>query len=284
MEFVQLNLTFENRDWLLPVSDFFLGQEVLSVEVMADKPSMTILLRPGMDHPSLMARFATYRDIIGIPEPETTSGLLPDTDWVSVFKQHFRRFRMNRYVHVVPEWEATDTDRSSPDTIVVEPGQAFGTGLHPTTALAAEYVAEYVDAQPACSLLDVGTGSGILAILALKRGAGPVIAFDVDPLCADAIHHHLSLNGRTDHDVMGFVGTHDALGMSGNADLVVINIIETIIRRILPDILEWVGDRVVLSGVLERDAIAFEQFIRELGLKVLDTRTRSEWICYLCER
>jgi len=282
MAWTQLILTFHNRDWLEPVSDFFVGAGALAAEIDGRTPQVTVLFHPETDLESVLARFRTFREAVNLPEPGYRRQTLADADWVATFREHFRPFQMNRFLKVVPSWEA-DASSASPTTLVVDPGQAFGTGLHPTTALAAEFVWETVTADPPDKVLDIGCGTGILSITALKAGAAHAIACDIDPLCSDAIHRHLQLNRIPRGQVTAFIGSADAL-RPGSFKLVVINIIESVIRQILPVVQESIADRLIISGVLAEAADTFTNYLSSQGFVVEQTRFREEWAAFYCRR
>ncbi len=283
MTFINLILTFDNRDWLASVSDFFMGAGALSVEIREKTPTLTAMVRNRNQADELLDRFRTFADMMGFTEPAVDFQTVTDTDWIAAFRSHFASFQMTPDLYIVPEWEAGEEHRNDPGTIVVDPGQAFGTGLHPTTALAAQFLVEAVRASGSPSLLDVGCGSGILSVAAAKNGAEEITAFDVDPLCSYAVQRHVQLNNLPFETMRMFVGTHQSLKLDKPVDLMVINIIESVIRSILPDIKHLVGGSLVLSGILQEDAPAFVSWLQESRFKTTRHTVRDEWAAFQCE-
>lgn len=283
MTFTNLILTFDNRDWLGPVSDFFMGTGALSVEILEKSPVLTVLTNGDNHADQLLERFTAFRRLMEFQSPDVSRKTLTDTDWIAAFRSHFTPFQMSRSLKVIPEWEATEQDRGSPRAIVVDPGQAFGTGLHATTALAAQFLVDTVPRKRSFTMMDVGCGSGILSIAGAKNGAAQIIAFDVDPLCSRAVHRHAALNHIPPERILTYIGTHQSLGKTEPVDVLVINIIETVIRDILPDIRHLAGKTVIISGVLNQDAPGFVAWLEGLGLKTIKQAVREEWAAVCCE-
>ncbi len=283
MTFINLILTFENRDWLAPVSDFFMGAGALSVEIRGKSPTLTVLARDGKHADELLQRCLAFGELMGFETADIERETLTDTDWIAAFRAHFESFHMTPDLKVMPEWDAGEQDRRAQDTIVVDPGQAFGTGLHPTTALAADFLLNVMKETDSRTVMDVGCGSGILSVIASKNGAASVLAFDIDPLCSHAVQHHALLNNLMSGQIRMFVGTHRSLNVKHPADVVVINIIESVIRAVLPEIRHLVGGTLILSGVLQSDAPAFIAWLRDMGFNTINQTVREEWAAFQCE-
>lgn len=283
---LQLTLTFENRDWLLPLSDFLMGIGVASVEIQMNSPVLQVILLPFKNPEKIIQAIGEFCGNLSIPIPGITLKTLENQDWMAVFRKHFAPFAMNRNSFIVPSWlkEEYPGTVEGKQVIVVEPGQAFGTGLHATTALAADMVTDYGKGHPGFTMIDAGSGSGILSLIAEKNGADKIVAFDVDPLCSTAMATHLSLNRSAIEKFHFFIGTEAAIRPDTKVDLIVINIIETIIRRILPSLSRMATDQLILSGILKRDTESFIHFVNKQGFRVLEQDTRDEWIAFRCEK
>jgi ribosomal protein L11 methyltransferase len=212
--------------------------------------------------------------------PEET---VEDKDWVEVFKQHFVPFEMNEKFFVVPDWEKDNYQQyhNNKQVIVIEPGQAFGTGLHPTTSLASLLIAKYSENNKDYSLLDAGTGSGILSVVAKKTGAKKITAYDIDPVCEESFKKHFKLNGLTMDNITFFTGTEKKL-KGEKFDVVVINIIEKIIRNILPDLKTKVKDKLILSGLLAEHYPEFKKFLTEHNIEIIEKKEKENWVALLC--
>ena len=259
---------------------------VNSVEINEVTSQITILLRGGIDENMVIDKVHSFCHELRISIPQTVISELKNCDWVAQFRKHFHPFAMNDYIQIVPSWESSayDDSENGRQMIVVEPGQAFGTGLHATTALAAQLLIEYAVKHRSFSVLDVGTGSGILSIIAEKNGASSVTAFDIDPLCSNAFTTHLKLNDCNPTHFDMFVGTAHALRPGFATDLVVMNAIETIIRKVLPNLISTIRGDLILTGVLKQDADEFTEYLNGLEFRVIEHRTRDEWSAFVCRK
>ena len=285
-ELLQITITFINRDWLLPLSDFLMGMGAASVEIQVKSPVLQVILPPFKDPKNLLQAMDVFLESLAIPRPEIALKQLENQDWTAVFRKHFTPFAMNRNSYIVPSWLKKEYSEifNGKQVVIVEPGQAFGTGLHASTALAADMITDYGKKHPGFTMIDAGTGSGILSIIAERNGADQIIAFDIDPLCSNAMTTHLSLNRSTIEKFHFFIGTEAAIRPETEVDLVVINIIETIIRQILPSLARMSTDQLILSGILKRDAESFIHFLNKQGFSVVDQEIRDEWIAFRCEK
>ena len=285
-EFPQLTFTFANRDWLLPLSDFLMGIGAASVEIQQNRPVVKVILTHSKKPETIVQAMNSFCENMDIPSPVIAIEQLQEGDWMAVFREHFTPFTMNRNTFVVPSWLKEDYGKTVEGklVVIVEPGQAFGTGLHATTALAADMITKYGKIHPGFTMIDVGTGCGILSIIAEKNGANEIVAFDIDPLCSVALVTHLSLNRSEPEKFRLFVGTEAALRKDTKVELIVINIIETIIRKILPTLAKMAADQLILSGILNRDTEPFIHFINEHGFSVVEQEIRDDWVAFRCER
>jgi ribosomal protein L11 methyltransferase len=214
----------------------------------------------------------------------TGSGLLAmrelaEESWAHSWKQYFHPLRVGRHFIVAPTWEKADV---GPDDqlILLDPGMAFGTGQHGTTQLCLAWL-EDLPAEGK-SLLDVGTGSGILAIGAAMRGFGPLVACDTDPLAVSVTAENLELNHVTGVELI--VGGLEAV--SGTYDVVVANILAEVIIDLAP---QWApkmkpGAHLVCSGIITRKADDVADALRQHGLEVLARRDQGEWVALLARK
>jgi len=200
-----------------------------------------------------------------------------DTDWSTAWRARIRSTRVGR-LWVGPPWEAPPDGTVA---LTIEPKMAFGTGDHPTTALCLAAVEAFCAAHPGGSVLDVGTGTGVLALMARKLGAGRVVGVDNDPMSVSLAGENALLNGVTGVELSG--ATLDEV--EGRFDLVVANILANTLVEFAPALVRHTGGRLVLAGVLvqqedevrdafERAGAIFEGGARSGDWVRLDLRVR----------
>lgn len=241
---------------------------------------------PGWTHSRVVALLEPDADIaillgaacaaVGLSEtPAWVVDPVEEQNWVQLTQSQFDPIRVSDRLWIVPSWH------ESPDpaavNLILDPGMAFGTGSHPTTRLCLEWLERNVSA--ACSVLDYGCGSGILAIAAARLGAGKVAGVDIDPLAVDAARANAERNS------VEALFADSAAPVAGQYDLVVANILSNPLRVLAPAICAHVrsGGRLALSGILREQA---EEIIgiyaQWLPLQVADTR--EDWVCLSGEK
>ena len=208
------------------------------------------------------------RDLL--PGVSLARAILPPQDWSVSWRASIKPVRVGR-LWVGPPWE-----NPQPDTIpvVIEPKMAFGTGDHPTTVLCLEAIDEYLESHRGSELLDVGTGSGVLAIAAKKLGARRVVAVDTDPIAVATAKENALRNGTADVDfVLGTVET-----VSDSFDLVVSNILANTLVELAPKLAAATRRRLVLAGILvEQQQEVVEAQLRH-ALELCHVEQRGEWV------
>jgi ribosomal protein L11 methyltransferase len=177
-----------------------------------------------------------------VPDARGAFGEAPDTDWSMAWRSQIRSTRVGR-LWVGPPWETAPEGTVS---LVIEPKMAFGTGDHPTTALCLAAVDVFCAAHPGGSVLDVGTGTGVLALMARKLGAGRVVGVDNDPMSVTLARENAALNGIAGVELSG--ATLDAI--DGRFDLVIANILANTLVELAPALVAHTRGRLVLAGVL----------------------------------
>ena len=242
------------------------------------------------DSPGLRRRVAEILYHMGrlYPIPEPVFRELADEDWANAWKDHYRPFRLGRRLKIWPTWlprESDDDVRPDDIVLVLDPGMAFGTGLHPTTQGCLRALEDIVE--PGISVLDAGTGSGILAIAAAKLGATEVAAFDTDSLAVRATVENAAQNG-VQHLLHVWRGELDSVRVEESRqswDVVVANILAPVIIQLLRDdgLLDYVAPdgRLILSGIIMEQGPAVEGAIAEAGGQVIRTITAGDWVTYI---
>ncbi|MCB6201048.1 50S ribosomal protein L11 methyltransferase [Extibacter muris] len=206
-----------------------------------------------------------------------------DVDWVNNWKQYFHQFTIDDIL-VIPSWEEVEEKDSGRLVIHIDPGTAFGTGMHETTQLCIRQLRKYVE--PDTQILDVGCGSGILGMLALKFGAAYSVGTDLDPCAIDATHENMEANGigREQYEVM--IGNiiddsriQEQVGY-GRYDIVAANILADVLVPLTPVILPHLkpGGIYITSGIIEEKEAAVVEAVEAAGLAVLEINHQGEWV------
>lgn len=203
-------------------------------------------------------------------------------DWSNSWKSHFKPLRVGERILVVPTWE--DVTPEPNDLVLrIDPGMAFGTGGHETTRLCLELVEQVMTAgagSTALSVLDLGTGSGILAMAASRLGAQRVLAVDIDPEAVEVARENLALNGLLE---LVECDTLPLESISETFNIILANILAEELVRLAPSLLTCLasGGLLVLSGILaEKEALVRDGF-DPLGLEYCETRRAGEWVALM---
>ncbi len=251
----------------------------------ADAPDIYCvrLYYPAVDDPlalchQVQAELAALPALVPGWEPDMpVVSTVAQQDWAEGWKQHFSASRFGRRLIVKPTWEELPV--AADDVVVsLDPGMAFGTGSHETTRLCLQALAELYDAAPRARLLDVGTGSGILAIAAVRLGATTVVANDIDPEACVVARENAGLNGVADQ-----IDITDAPleALTGTYDVVIANILAEENVRLAPHLLAHLapGGSLLLSGILrEKEGLVRDGFA-PLALTGPEVHYDAEWCC-----
>ncbi|AOI91165.1 50S ribosomal protein L11 methyltransferase [Burkholderia pseudomultivorans] len=269
LELGALSVSVEDADADTPDEQPLFGEPGLVPERTAWQHSRVVaLLSPDHEPAVLLAAAANE---IGVAElPKFTVREVEEQDWVRLTQSQFDPIPVGERIWVVPSWH----DAPDPDALILEldPGLAFGTGSHPTTRLCMEWLEQSV--QPGQSVLDYGCGSGILAILAKKCGANPVVGIDIDPQAVESARQNSERN-RADVTY----GLPDACP-AGEFDIVVANILSNPLKLMASMLASKVkpGGRIALSGVLARQADEVAAvYARYVDISVW--REHEGWVC-----
>ena len=243
-------------------------------EENADREKVLTELREGL------AELASYVDV---GEGAVTESSTQEEDWINNWKEYFHRFYVDDIL-IEPTWEADGAAEETAAMVLrIDPGTAFGTGAHESTQLAIRAIRRYV--KPGDVMLDVGTGSGILGIVALKSGASHVFGTDLDPNTLPAIEDNLRQNGIEDADferVLGDIASDGAVQEAAGFaryDLAVANIIAEILAGITPKIPRHLkkGGLYITSGILTEKEEIIIRAAEAAGMTVKSVERMGEW-------
>lgn len=217
-----------------------------------------------------------------IPAPEFNT--VKEEDWADAWKRGYHPIRVGKKLYIKPAWTEVET---SPGDIVIEmdPGMAFGTGTHPTTQLCLRACEWF--AQPGLSMVDIGTGSGILAIAAAKLGCYKVLAVDTDPVAVRMAQENVERNGVADIVTVQQGSVETLQGTARHFDLAMANLTAKIILKLVPEGLQnavWPGSKMVFSGIIEEQAQEVIEALESIDLEVLGQRQIDDWVMLITQR
>ena len=264
-------------DGIAYLSFFVEEKEDGSLEVLGERTDAEAVLE------QVRQELEDLRQFCDIGEGSVTLDETEDIDWINNWKQYFHQFYIDDIL-VIPSWEdvkAEDRDRM---VLHIDPGTAFGTGMHETTQLCVRQLRKYMT--PGARLLDVGTGSGILSILSLMFGAGHAVGTDLDPCAVEAVAANSEANGIdpsrfemltgniiTDQEVRDRVGY-------GGYDIVAANILAEVLVPLTPVIVDQLkpGGIYITSGIIDDREETVAEAVKAAGLKVLEVNRQGEWV------
>lgn len=222
------------------------------------------------------------RGVTDIGDGTVTESETADEDWANNWKRYFHKFTV-RDVTVIPSWEKDESERNGNLTLYIDPGSAFGTGKHETTQLCMRSIRGNVSGGE--RMLDIGCGSGILGLLAVKSNARHVDFVDIDPAVRDAVAKNMAANGVSEdrYDVFICDMTDERAIPQEIArekyDIVTANILAEVLLKLMPRASRLVksGGLYITSGILNEKAKRIEEAMREAGFKDIKTETEGEW-------
>ena len=218
-----------------------------------------------------------------IGEGSVTVDETEDIDWINNWKQYFHQFYIDDIL-VIPSWESVSVEDADKMVLHIDPGTAFGTGMHETTQLCIRQLRKYVTSET--ELLDVGTGSGILAILSLMFGAKHAVGTDLDVCAAEAVSQNCEANGidpeRFEMMIGNIISDRDVRDKVGydRYDIVVANILADVLVLLTPVIIDQlkVGGIYITSGIIDDKEETVVEAVKAAGLTVLDVTYQGEWV------
>lgn len=209
-----------------------------------------------------------------------------DTDWINNWKQYFHQFRIDDIL-CIPSWETPQAEEGEEPALVfhIDPGTAFGTGMHETTQLCVRQIRRFLT--PGTRLLDIGTGSGILGILSLMLGAGHVVGTDLDPCSVPAVQDNLAANGVDPAafemilgNLVDDLAVQERVGFA-QYDIVAANILPSVLVPLMPAAVRAMkpGAVCITSGIIEGSEAQVAAAMQAAGLELLDITAQGEWRC-----
>ena len=245
------------------------------LEEDADKESILRDVRNALEE------LRTFMDIGEgtIEESETE-----DKDWINNWKEFFHQFYVDDIL-IVPSWEEVKEEDKDKMILHIDPGTAFGTGMHETTQLVIRQLKKYVTR--GAEILDVGTGSGILGITALKLGAGHVVGTDLDPCAVSAVQDNKEANQIEDDsfdmmigNIIDDVEVQNEVGYE-RYDIVAANILADVLVPLTPVIVHQMkkGAYYITSGILDVKEEVVREAVEKAGLTLVEVTKQGEWVC-----
>ena len=249
-------------------------------------------LEPEADQAEMLRKVKeeldALREYMEIGECRITSSETEDKDWINNWKEFFHSFRIGN-IFIVPSWE-DDTPLPTDEIVLhIDPGAAFGTGLHETTQLCIRELKKYV--KPGDRLLDIGTGSGILSIAAHKLGVSHAVGTDLDPCAIDAVAQNKEANDVPDEAFELIIGNiiddekiQERCGYG--YDLITANILAEVLVPLSPVAIRHLrpGGIIITSGIIEEKENVVKTALEEAGFVVIGTGHMGEWVSITAKR
>ena len=274
-------------------------KEQMFVDILPDIPEddgtayLTFYLDQDVDTARILGEvrqeLEDMRNYVDVGECTIEESETEDVDWVNNWKKYFHQFYIDDIL-VIPSWEDVKTEDSDKMGIHIDPGTAFGTGMHETTQLCIRALRKYTKKD--ALVLDVGCGSGILGMLALKFGAGHSVGTDLDPCAIDATHENMEVNGidKDQYEVMiGNIiddkAVQDQVGYE-KYDIVAANILADVLVPLTPVIVHQMkpGAVYITSGIIDDKEEVVVEAVKAAGLTVLEVNYQGEWVSVVAKK
>ena len=268
-------------------------KQQMFVDILPDAPEddgiayLSFYLEEDADKEAILARvnegLEELRSFMDIGEGTIEEGQTEDKDWINNWKQYFHQFYVDDIL-IIPSWEEVKPEDEGKMIVHIDPGTAFGTGMHETTQLCIRQLRKYVTEDT--RILDVGCGSGILGMLALMFGAKYSVGTDLDPCAIDATYENMEVNGISKDKYEVMIGNiiddkkvQDKVGY-GCYDIVVANILADVLVPLTPVIVNQLKDGgiYVTSGIIEDKEETVKAAVEAAGLTVLEVHHQGEWV------
>ena len=254
---------------------------------------LTFYLDLGEDAGSVLANvrreLEEMRGYLDVGECTIEESETEDVDWVNNWKKYFHQFCIDDIL-IIPSWEQVKEEDAGKLVIHIDPGTAFGTGMHETTQLCIRALKRYV--KQGDTVLDVGCGSGILGMLALKFGAGYSVGTDLDPCAITATHENMEVNGigKDKYEVMigNIIDDKSVQKQAGyeRYDVVLANILADVLVPLTPAVLAHMkpGAVFITSGIIDDKEQTVVEAMKASGLEVLEVNYQGEWVSVVAKK
>ena len=268
-------------------------KQQMFVDILPDGPEddgiayLNFYLEEDADKEAILARVREeldeLRSFLDIGEATITESQTEDKDWINNWKQYFHQFYVDDIL-IIPSWEEVKEEDKDKMIIHIDPGTAFGTGMHETTQLCMRQLKKFVTEET--QLLDVGTGSGILSIAALKLGAKHAVGTDLDPCAITATKENLEANDIPEGAMDVMIGNiiddkavQDAVGYE-KYDIVVANILADVLIPLTPVILHQMksGGIYITSGIIDEKEKDVVEAVKAAGLEIVEVTHQNDWV------
>lgn len=268
-------------------------KQQMFVDILPDGPEddgiayLNFYLEEDADKEAILARVREeldeLRNFLDIGEGTITESQTEDKDWINNWKQYFHQFYVDDIL-IIPSWEEVKEEDKDKMIIHIDPGTAFGTGMHETTQLCMRQLKKFVTEET--QLLDVGTGSGILSIATLKLGAKHAVGTDLDPCAITATKENLEANDIPEGSMDVMIGNiiddksvQDAVGYE-KYDIVVANILADVLIPLTPVILHQMksGGIYITSGIIDEKENDVVEAVKAAGLEIVEVTHQNDWV------
>ena len=274
-----------------PLTEY--DKQQMFVDILPDMPEddgvayLNFYLEPEEDKEQILAdvkkALDELQEFLDLGECTITESETEDKDWINNWKTYFKQFYVDDIL-IIPSWEEVKEEDKDKMIIHIDPGTAFGTGMHETTQLCIRQLKKYVT--PETELLDVGTGSGILSIIALKLGAKHAVGTDLDPCAVPAVEENKEANGIPAEAFDMMIGNiiddkivQDTVGYE-KYDIVTANILADVLIPLTPVIVHQMkpGGLYITSGILDVKEEVVKEAVTAAGLEIVEVTHQGEWV------